>query len=930
MTDALAARPSRRRSRPRPILPALTILVFLGAALPSAVQASQSWTLEPAPRTLELGVPATVRVDVTNTSTNGGGGGPLGCATVGIPALTQVDSVTFVSASNGKTWTGSIGGGTLTLYALTAGDRVIGGSSPETASFDVLVTGTAAGSAPWTATAFTNADCQAAFAGPVSAMFTVIDPAAPPNVVDDSYSVTRDVTLAIAAPGVLGNDSDPNGDGLSAVLDTPPASGSLTLAADGSFSYTPDPGFLGADEFTYVASDGGLSSTPATVTLSVEAAPNVAPVATGDLYLTTQNVALSAAAPGVLANDADADGDPLSAVLVSGVTDGALTLAADGGFTYVPAVGFTGADGFRYQVFDGSSLSNVVTVAIDVGPTPNTAPVAASDAATASKNVALAVPAPGLLANDADADGDALIPILDTGPSDGTLTLAADGGWTYTPEAGFAGADAFTYHATDGIDDSATVTVAITVVDDPPVATDDSYATTRGVPLIVAGPGVLANDSDPNGDALAVTGVASGPSNGTLLLGAGGGFTYTPLPTFSGVDSFSYTVTDGASQVTGTAAIDVSNGLPIAADDSAQTTRNADLAVPAPGVLANDTDPDPLDLLGAVLAGGPSNGSVQLDSDGAYRYEPDPGYVGPDSFTYVVSDGLLSSAVATVSLLVVNTPPVAVGDAYTVTGATKVVAAPGVLVNDIDLDGDSVTAALVSSPSRGTLSLAADGSFTYVPNAGYSGADSFSYRAWDGDDSSPPALVSLVVVAPTPTPTPTPTSSPAPTPTPAPTTSPSPSTTPTPGPTPTRTPAPSRAPEPTRTPTVTDAPSPDPEPRPDPGASPAPSDAPASSEPPLAAGPAGPPPIAPGATTFDVEPVELGPIDGLFTASFGDFGIMLEWAVPALVLTVPGLLLVLAVAAQIAGGLAWLPFVRRWLAGIGVRRWNRREGRPAT
>jgi len=723
---------------------ALAILVWLGAMVPAAVLATQSWTFEAAPRLLDLGVATTIRLDVTNTSTNGGGGGPLGCSIVPVPVETRVDSVTVVGASNGKAWVASIDAGTLTLQAAGLGDRIIGGIQPETASFDVVVTGMQAGLAVWTASAYTGTDCQASFAGSVSVTLTVVDPAAPAVAADDAYSVTADTTLVVAAPGVLGNDVDPNDDPITAAVDTPPANGVLALAADGSFSYAPDPGFLGTDQFTYVVSDGTLTSTPATVTLVVEAAPNSAPVATGDALATTQNVPLSVAAPGILANDTDADGDPLSAILVTGVTDGSLMLAPDGGVTYVPGVGFTGTDGFTYQAFDGSSLSNVASVTIDVGPTPNAPPIAVDDAATALKNVLLVVPAPGVLANDVDADLDPLTPILDAGPSGGVLALASDGGWTYAPSPGFVGVDAFTYYVTDGID---------------------------------------------------------------------------------------------------------------------------------------------------------------------------------------------ASSVATVALLVVNTPPIALDDAYTVTGGTRTVAAPGVLANDVDLDGDPLAAALLTSPTHGTVSLAGNGSFTYTPTPGYSGADAFSYRVWDGEDWSPPALVTLVVVAPAPTPTPTPTPTPAPTPTPTPapsaaptpvpTASPSASPGPTPSPAPSRTAAPSATPDASPDPGETDAPRPDPEP--EPTAEPGRSDEPDRTEPPVAAGPVGPPPIAPGADTFDVEPIEIGTIDGLFEASFGGFGVVMEWAVPALVLTVPGLLLVLAVAAQVAGGLAWLPFVRRWLAGIGVRRRTRRE-----
>src|SRR5205823_5214791 len=114
-----------------------------------------------------------------------------------------------------------------------------------------------------------------------------------------------------------------------------PAHGTLDFHADGSFSYAPAAGFEGTDSFTYKASDGVHDSNTATVALTVF--DNTVPVAKNDSYNTPENTVLTVSAPGVLANDTDADSDSLSAILVSGPAHGTLGFHADGSFTYTPA-----------------------------------------------------------------------------------------------------------------------------------------------------------------------------------------------------------------------------------------------------------------------------------------------------------------------------------------------------------------------------------------------------------------------------------------------------------------------------------------------------------------------------------------------------------------------------------------------------------------
>ncbi len=281
-----------------------------------------------------------------------------------------------------------------------------------------------------------------------------------PVATDDAYSTNEDTLLSIAAPGVLGNDSDADGDPLSAVLVTGVSNGSLTLNADGSFDYTPHANFNGSDSFTYLVNDGTTTSNTVTVSLTVNAVDD-APVAGDDSYSTPFNTSLTIAAPGVLGNDTDTESSALTAALVTGPSNGSLTFNADGSFTYTPNTGFSGADSFTYQANDGTSSSNTATVSLSVGV--NTAPVATAESYTTPANTALTIAAPGVLGNDFDIDNDPLTAVLVTGTANGTLTLNADGSFTYTPNAGFSGIDIFTYQANDGTVNSNRATVQIGV-----------------------------------------------------------------------------------------------------------------------------------------------------------------------------------------------------------------------------------------------------------------------------------------------------------------------------------------------------------------------------------------------------------------------------------------------------------------------------------
>ena len=567
-----------------------------------------------------------------------------------------------------------------------------------------------------------------------------------PVAVDDVVTTPEDTAVT---GSVLANDTDVDaGTTLTASLVASPTHGTVTLSPTGVFTYTPAANVNGPDSFTYKANDGIVDSNVATVTITVTAV-NDAPIAVDDGATTPEDTPVTIA---VRANDTDLDGDPLLLIAASGPAHGTAAITPDGTVTYTPAANYSGADTFTYTISDGQggAATGTVTVAVTA---VNDAPVAVADHYSTNEDTAATVAAPGVLANDTDVDQDAVTAVLLGGPAHGALGLNADGSFTYTPAANFNGSDSFTYQATDGTAASnvGTVTITVNAVNDLPVAVADDYATAEDEALTVAAPGVLGNDTDVEGGTLTAV-LATGPAHGTLTLHADGSFGYTPAANFNGTDSFTYTGNDGSadsSPATVTITIAAVNDVPLAINDAYTTNEDGLLAIAAAGVLANDTDVEHTALT-AVLVGGPAHGTFELTADGSFTYAPAANFNGTDSFTYQVTDGTAESNVATVTLTVnaVNDAPVAAVDSYATTEDTALtIGAPGVLANDTDVDSAALTADLVSEPAHGTLSLNADGSFTYTPAANFSGSDSFSYRANDGGTPSTVATVTIMVSA---------------------------------------------------------------------------------------------------------------------------------------------------------------------------------------
>jgi VCBS repeat-containing protein len=577
--------------------------------------------------------------------------------------------------------------------------------------------------------------------------FTVTPVNDAPAAAADAYTTAEDTALTIAAPGVLGNDTDADGSPFTAVKVTNPAHGTLTLNANGSFTYTPAANYTGSDSFTYKANDGTVDSNIVTVTFTVTPV-NDAPVITGQQALTVnEDATLAIKLTDLSVTDVD-NTYPTSFSLT--VQSGANYTVA--GTVVTPAANYNGTLTVPVKVNDGQADSNVYNLTLTVTPA-NDAPAAAADAYTTAKDTALTIAAPGVLGNDTDADSNPLTAVKVTNPAYGTLTLNANGSFTYTPAANYAGSDSFTYKANDGTVDSNIVTVTITVTagNSAPAAAADAYSTAEDTALTIAAPGVLGNDTDVDGNPLTAVKVTN-PGHGTLTLNANGSFAYTPAANYAGSDSFTYKANDGtvdSNIVTVTFTVTPVNDAPAAAADAYSTAEDTALIITAPGVLSNDTDVDGNPLT-AVKVTNPAHGTLTLNANGSFAYTPAANYAGSDSFTYKANDGIVDSNIVTVTFTVtpVNDAPAAMADTYSASSDTPLnIAAPGVLMNDTDIDGNPLTAVKVSDPAHGTLVLNANGSFTYTPAANYSGLDNFTYLASDGQASSNVATVTITVLS---------------------------------------------------------------------------------------------------------------------------------------------------------------------------------------
>ncbi len=540
------------------------------------------------------------------------------------------------------------------------------------------------------------------------------------NTAPTTSPMTKSIAEDSGPTTVALTADDVDGDTLTWSIAGTPAHGSASITGGSTLNYTPAANYHGQDVVGVTVSDGKGGTAATTVTLTITPV-NDAPVATPRNTSTPQGVAKVITLAGT-----DVENDSLSYAIATGPSHGSVDLVGDQA-TYTPAGGYSGQDSFTFTVSDGTLTSAPATVSINV-TTVNHAPTATPQSVSTPEDTATVVTLAG-----ADQDGDTLTYALGTQPTHGSLSLVGNQA-TYTPAADYDGPDSFTFTVNDGALTSAPATVSITVepANDAPAATAQSVSTAEDTPTVIT----LAG-SDVDGDELTFA-LADQPTHGTVSL-SGDEVTYTPAADYAGDDSFTFTVDDGtATSAPATVSIDVTpvNDEPTATAQSVSTAEDTPTVITLTGA---DVDID--DELTFALVDQPSHGSVSLSGDEA-TYTPAANYHGPDSFTFTVGDGVLTSAAATVSIDVTpvdDTPTVFLATPAATRGkpvtTTVVVSGPSgsptpsgqVLVQNgsatlgVVTLGVGGTATLTWTPTRaGIASLVA----TYAGGEGYDPASS--------------------------------------------------------------------------------------------------------------------------------------------------------------------------------------------------------------
>jgi len=566
-----------------------------------------------------------------------------------------------------------------------------------------------------------------------------------PYATDDVATTDEDVPVTI---DVQSNDFDPNLDSMITTISSGPSNGAITILGGDSILYTPDPDFNGVDTFYYSVCDTTLpvpmcDTAMVVVTVNPVQDPPIITDGTNPvdtIYETTPedtpiNIVIIAT---------DADGDNLDVVnAINGPSNGSISGINDNdtAFTYTPDPGFVGNDTVSIVVCDNGAPTMCDTVVVIITVTPvNDMPVISADTIyeTTPEDIPITI-----CISVSDADGDTLdITSSFNGPTNGTVSGIGNGDtcFTYTPDPNYNGQDTVSVVVCDpyGGCDTVIVIITVTPVNDPPTLDPDTINVTTPQDTSII---ICVSGTDIENDTLDVTGVSTGPSNGSIS-GLGDGdtcFTYTPDSGFVGVDTVEIIVCDGNGGCDTAVVIitvtPIPSNTPPDITSGNGTTLNGDTLLDTTNYVTSlvlcfdgvDAEGDSLSVSNTLLS--PGNGTLSGigTSDTCFTYTPDSLFVGSDTMTIVICDNGSPSLCDTIVVImeILPAPPIAVDDSVpSISGPTQV----DVLVNDIDPNGGSLNVTILDSPSNGTASTDAT-SITYVPLFGYCGPDSLSYVA---------------------------------------------------------------------------------------------------------------------------------------------------------------------------------------------------------
>ena len=471
---------------------------------------------------------------------------------------------------------------------------------------------------------------------------------------------------------------------------------------------------------------------------------NETPITVDDVFEIFEDIATRI---NVLENDTDSSGTRLvisNAQVIEGKGHVSITQLGESGafgnqaLVFTPATHNTETTLIRYTVMNDLGASATADAWIQVIEI-NDSPVAVNDAITTHEDTAISI---DVLANDIDVDGDSLS-ISSATALNGVVTLKPDNTLSYQPSPDFFGLTTLTYIIMDGRAGISTGSVTVTVQseNDAPIAVDDFAQGYEDTALTLD---VVANDSDPDADALIITHLIA--SSGFATIQPDNTVRYQPAENFNGDASIRYTVSDqrgGSAQANIKLSIQAVNDAPVALNDAITTHEDIPVII---HVLENDSDIDS-DLLSldsvSVISG---NGRVAISESKRITFVPERDFHGLVSIAYTISDelGKSASALITVRVHPVNDlPTVKNAAAETEQGLEMTL---NILANASDIDGD-ILKIISATVENGEVSFDENGTVIYTPQADFSGLDILSYRISDGQGGQASAELAISVLA---------------------------------------------------------------------------------------------------------------------------------------------------------------------------------------
>jgi gliding motility-associated-like protein len=553
-----------------------------------------------------------------------------------------------------------------------------------------------------------------------------------PIAVVDNVVINEDDDTCIS---VLVNDTDVDGPSkvLSAISDAP-NNGSISISGN-TLCYTPNPDFNGKDTFAYIICDLGTPNKcdTGTVIITINPIPDN-PRGQDDDLITDEDTPKCLT---VTSNDSDPDkNDGIKICDVLTPPKHGTVTTSQGSNTqvcYTPDPNFNGKDTLCIIICDNTNLKDTTCLYIQVNPVPD-APIAVDDQGFTQVNTPITIP---ILNNDTDPDGDVITPTIISQPvNGGTATINPNGTVTYTPPVGYAGVDTFEYKICDPSNrcDQAIVVVIVGLSDTDLFAIDDRCFDVLEDTRTTLN--VTANDLVKDPLNIFIRLVNIGPYAGSATITQDQkAISYLPNANFNGKDSIIYEAClvnkpnkcDRAFVCINVIPV---NDVPMANKDSVYVEPNSSITI---DVQLNDVDIDGKGLVTTVINDAPNHGTAVIINADSIYYTPNAGYIGYDTLQYTICEfgvaGLCDDTIVIINVGVINQPPIAQDDSLVLyNNTTKPVE---VLTNDVEPDGDPVVVTVVTQPIHGTITSTENGVYTYTPQSGFNGVDSFTYQICD-------------------------------------------------------------------------------------------------------------------------------------------------------------------------------------------------------